>query len=159
MAGTAEIAIGRSSVDDAPHLARAVMSVDTRGEGFCDITREIAGWLGGIGAGEGMVHAFCRHTSASLTIQENADPDVIHDLVAALHRLAPQGVPYRHAIEGPDDMPAHIRTMLTVSGLSIPVAEGRMLLGTWQGVYLIEHRSRPHHREIVLSFVGQLARG
>jgi secondary thiamine-phosphate synthase enzyme len=97
---------------------------------------------------------FCRHTSASLTIQENADPDVRTDLMTALDRLAPRDVPYVHGIEGPDDMPAHIRTMLTDAVLTIPVVDGRLALGTWQGIYLIEHRDRPHRREIVLHLVG-----
>jgi secondary thiamine-phosphate synthase enzyme len=101
-----------------------------------------------------MLFAFCRHTSASLTVQENADPDVLHDLGTALDRLAPRNAGYRHTVEGPDDMPAHIRTMLTATDLTIPVGRGRMLLGTWQAVYLVEHRDRPHTREIALTFIG-----
>jgi secondary thiamine-phosphate synthase enzyme len=95
-----------------------------------------------------------RHTSASLTIQENADPDVLGDLADTLDRLAPRGTRYAHAIEGPDDMPAHIRSMLTATSLGVPVAAGRMVLGTWQALYLIEHRDAPHTREVVLHFLG-----
>jgi secondary thiamine-phosphate synthase enzyme len=97
---------------------------------------------------------FTRHTSASLTIQENADPSVLDDLLTALDRLAPQDGGWTHDTEGPDDMPAHIRTMLTSSSLQIPVAQGKLMLGTWQAIYLIEHRARPHRREIVAQFMG-----
>jgi secondary thiamine-phosphate synthase enzyme len=97
---------------------------------------------------------YCRHTSASLTIQENADPDVQRDLMAALDRLAPRDAGYVHTVEGPDDMPSHIRAMLTGVSLSIPVLDGRLDLGTWQGLYLIEHRDAPHRREIVLHVIG-----
>ena len=106
------------------------------------------------GAGDGVLLAFLRHTSASLTIQENADPDVRRDLMTALQRLAPEDAGWVHDTEGPDDMPAHVKAMLTGISLHVPVAEGRMLLGTWQGLYLVEHRRRPHAREIVLQFVG-----
>ncbi len=101
-----------------------------------------------------LVTLFCRHTSASLTIQENADPDVQTDLMTALDGFAPRGAPYVHGAEGPDDMPAHIRTLVTDSALNIPLVEGRLALGTWQGIYLIEHRDRPHRREIVVSVIG-----
>ncbi|HKH97229.1 MAG TPA: secondary thiamine-phosphate synthase enzyme YjbQ, partial [Beijerinckiaceae bacterium] len=101
-----------------------------------------------------LLTVLCRHTSASLTIQENADPDVRTDLMTALDRLAPRDAPYVHGIEGPDDMPAHIRTMLTGASVAVPVLDGRPALGTWQGVYLIEHRDRPHRREILLHLVG-----
>ena len=114
-----------------------------------------ARWLGDIGAGEGLLTLFIRHTSASLTIQENADPDVLRDLLDALERLAPRAAGYRHASEGPDDMPGHIASMLTATSLSVPVAAGRMLLGTWQALYLIEHRDAPHRREVVLHYIGE----
>lgn len=135
--------------------AGATLTVATPGEGFTDITREVAAFLSEAGAGFGMAYLFCRHTSASLTIQENADPDVRTDLLTALDRLAPQGRHWVHDLEGPDDMPAHVRTVLTDTHLAIPVRDGRLALGTWQGVYLIEHRAKPHHREIVLGFSGQ----
>ena len=100
------------------------------------------------------VTLYLRHTSASLTIQENADPDVLGDLTTALRRLAPADAGWRHTTEGPDDMPVHIKTMLTATSLQIPVTRGDLMLGTWQAVYLIEHRARPHKREIVMQFVG-----
>jgi secondary thiamine-phosphate synthase enzyme len=131
------------------------LTIDTRGRGFTDITADVAGWLGSIGAGEGLLTLFIRHTSASLTIQENADPDVLRDLLDALERFAPRNAGYRHDIEGPDDMPAHITSMLTSTSLSVPVSASRMLLGTWQALYLIEHRDAPHSREVVLHYVGE----
>jgi secondary thiamine-phosphate synthase enzyme len=134
--------------------AGATLTVNTPGQGFTDITRAVAGFLAQAGIAEGLVTVFCRHTSASLTIQENADPDVQTDLLTALDGLAPRHEAYVHGAEGPDDMPAHIRTMVTDSGLSVPVVGGRLALGTWQGLYLIEHRDRPHRREIVLHAVG-----
>lgn len=134
--------------------ARHMLEIATNGPGFTEVTRDLTDWIASIGAREGVVTAFVMHTSASLTIQENADPDVLHDLGDALERVAPYGHPYRHGIEGPDDMPAHIKSMVTSTSLNIPVAEGRPLLGTWQGVYLIEHRARPHRRRIALHFIG-----
>ncbi|TNC15020.1 YjbQ family protein [Methylobacterium terricola] len=128
--------------------------VETRGPGFTEITREAAAFVREAGLHHGLLTLFCRHTSASLTIQENADPDVRTDLMTALDRLAPRDEPYVHGIEGPDDMPAHIRTLLTDAAMTIPLVEGRLALGTWQGIYLIEHRDRPHRREIVLHLVG-----
>jgi secondary thiamine-phosphate synthase enzyme len=107
-----------------------------------------------IRAADGLLTLFIRHTSASLTIQENADPDVLRDLADALDRFAPRKHPYRHDMEGPDDMPAHIRSMLTAASLSIPVVCGRLVLGTWQAIYLVEHRDAPHTREIALHYVG-----
>ena len=130
------------------------LTFETRGRGFTDITREVMGWLGSIAATEGLATLFIRHTSASLTIQENADPSVLDDLMTALGRLAPEGAGWRHDTEGPDDMPAHIRTMLTATSLHVPVLNGELALGTWQAIYLIEHRARPHRREIVLQFAG-----
>lgn len=130
------------------------LGIQTRGRGLTDMTREIAAVLASEGAGDGLLTVIIRHTSASLTIQENADPDVRTDLVAAFDRLAPETAPYVHTIEGPDDMPAHVKTALTDTSLSVPVERGRMVLGTWQGIYLFEHRSHPHRREVVLHFLG-----
>jgi secondary thiamine-phosphate synthase enzyme len=138
------------------HQAHDRIRVETGGPGFTDLTARVAGWLASIGAGDGLLTLFLRHTSASLTIQENADPDVLRDLLDALERAAPRSGRYRHATEGPDDMPAHIKTMLTSASLGVPVLGGRALLGTWQAIYLIEHRDRPHAREVLLHFVGTL---
>ncbi len=121
-----------------------------------EITREIARWVGDQQIAMGLLTVFCRHTSASLLIQENADPDVRTDLEAFFERIAPEAPGlYVHKDEGPDDMPAHLRTALTQVQLSIPVSQARMTLGTWQGVYLFEHRRRPHRREIVLHLIGE----
>ena len=133
------------------------MTVQTRGAGFTDITADLAKFLREAGAGEGAVTAFIRHTSASLTIQENADPSVLRDLTTVLNRLAPENAGWVHDTEGPDDMPAHVKTMLTATSLHIPGIDGEMELGAWQGIYLIEHRARPHRREIVLQFIGKTA--
>jgi secondary thiamine-phosphate synthase enzyme len=130
------------------------LSIETRGPGLVMITENVGGWLASIGAGDGLLTLFIRHTSASLLIQENADPDVHVDLIRALERLAPKDIPYVHDIEGPDDMPAHIKSALTTTSLSIPVQAGRMLLGTWQGIYVAEHRDRPHRREVVAHYLG-----
>jgi secondary thiamine-phosphate synthase enzyme len=132
------------------------LTVSTRGKGLYEITREIAQWLAALGAAAGLVTVFVQHTSASLLIQENADPDVKADLNAFFSRLAPEDNRlYEHTIEGPDDMPAHIRAALTATQLSIPVENGRMSLGTWQGVYLFEHRTSPHRRTVLLQFLGE----
>ncbi len=138
----------------ASKIVSASLAVETRGTGFIDITREAAKFLRSAGAHEGVLTLFIRHTSASLTIQENADPSVLVDLTTALKRLAPENAGWVHDTEGPDDMPAHIKTMLTATSLQIPVLDGEMALGTWQGIYVIEHRARPHRREIVLQFIG-----
>jgi secondary thiamine-phosphate synthase enzyme len=130
------------------------MSVQTPGTGFTDLTAEVARFLNDTGAKEGAATLFVRHTSASLTIQENADPSVLDDLTTALSRVAPENGGWTHDSEGPDDMPAHIKTMLTATSLQIPVVNGKLALGTWQAIYLIEHRSSPHRREIVLQFIG-----
>ena len=135
-------------------IARASLHIDTPGAGIVEFTRDAADFLTKANAGEGVLLAFLRHTSASLTIQENADPDVRRDLMTALARLAPEDAGWVHDTEGPDDMPAHVKAMLTGISLHVPVAEGRMMLGTWQGLYLVEHRRRPHGREIVLQFAG-----
>lgn len=134
--------------------AHGLLTVETHGQGFTDITAEAAGFLAEAGARSGLLTLLCRHTSASLTIQENADPDVQLDLLTALDRLAPRDFRWMHHLEGPDDMPAHVRTLLTDSSLNVPVLDGRMRLGTWQGIYLVEHRDRPHRREIALLFTG-----
>lgn len=139
--------------------ASHALAVPTRGKGFVELTRALSGWLDSIGADAGLLTVFISHTSASLTIQENADPNVRRDLLDALEILAPEDRNYTHAEEGPDDMPSHIKAMLTAVSLSIPVQDGRMTLGTWQGVYLIEHRNVPHHRNVALSYIGEVARG
>jgi len=138
-------------------IASAELTVQTRGEGFVNITREVARFVGESGGRDGVLLIFLRHTSASLTIQENADPDVLTDLATALRNLAPEEADWIHSAEGPDDMPAHVKGMLTGVSLHIPVRSGAMALGTWQGIYLIEHRSRPHRRDVVLQFVGSKA--
>jgi secondary thiamine-phosphate synthase enzyme len=138
------------------HQAHRRIRVETGGPGFTDLTARVAEWLASVGAGDGLLTLFLRHTSASLTIQENADPDVLRDLMDALERAAPRSGRYRHDTEGPDDMPAHIKTMLTAASLGVPVLGGRAQLGTWQAIYLIEHRDQPHTREILLHFVGTL---
>jgi secondary thiamine-phosphate synthase enzyme len=135
-------------------IATADLAVDTRGEGFTEITREVAGFVEQSGGRDGALFAYLRHTSASLTIQENADPDVQTDLTTALRMLAPHDGPWIHTTEGPDDMPAHVKGMLTGVSLHIPVRAGVLGLGIWQGIYLVEHRATPHRREIVLQFVG-----
>lgn len=135
-------------------VASAELSVDTPGEGFTEITREAAAFIAGAKAQDGALFLYLRHTSASLVIQENADPDVQRDLVTALRRIAPDDAGWIHTVEGPDDMPAHVKAMLTGVSLHIPVTGGRMALGTWQGIYLVEHRTRPHRRTILLQFVG-----
>lgn len=134
--------------------ASARLTIATAGQGFTDFTDAVAAFVRDSGLRDGLVTVFCRHTSASLTIQENADPDVQTDLMTALDGLAPRNAGYVHGAEGPDDMPAHIRTLVTDSALSIPLVDGRLALGTWQGIYLIEHRDRPHRREIVLNVIG-----
>jgi secondary thiamine-phosphate synthase enzyme len=130
--------------------------VQTRRRGLLEVTREVAAWVAGQGISTGLLTAFCRHTSASLLIQENADPDVRRDIEAFFERIAPEERGrYVHEDEGPDDMPAHLRTVLTDVQLSIPVSGGSLTLGTWQGIYLFEHRRAPHRREIVLHLIGE----
>ena len=136
-------------------LAAATLSVETDGEGFYEITCEVQQFARDTGAEQGIVLLYLRHTSASLVIQENADRDVRTDLRTALARLAPLDAGWIHETEGPDDMPAHVKTMLTGISLHIPVTKGVLALGTWQGIYLVEHRARPHPREIVLHFIGR----
>lgn len=138
----------------ATAIVSSLLTVQTRGVGFTDLTTEVATFVRNAGAREGAVTLFVRHTSASLTIQENADPSVLTDLTTVLNRLAPEAANWTHDSEGPDDMPAHVKTMLTATSLQIPVLQGRLALGTWQAIYLIEHRRRPHAREIVLQYIG-----
>jgi secondary thiamine-phosphate synthase enzyme len=135
-------------------IARAALAVPTSGEGFFEITREVARFLENIKARDGAVLLYLRHTSASLVIQENADPEVQTDLVTALARIAPADAGWVHEVEGPDDMPAHIKSMLNGVCLHVPVVAGKMALGTWQGIYVAEHRARPHRREVTLQFLG-----
>lgn len=134
---------------------RHSLVVRTPGRGLVDITRRLTDWIGPLGAGDGLLTLFLRHTSASLVVQENADPDVRGDLERFFARLVPDGDPlFRHRAEGPDDMPAHVRAALTAVNLSIPLVDGRLALGTWQGVYLWEHRHAPHTREIALHLIA-----
>ncbi|AMB46390.1 secondary thiamine-phosphate synthase enzyme YjbQ [Methylobacterium sp. AMS5] len=158
------------STAEVTRQASARVTVATPGPGFTDVTEAVAGFVAESGLRSGLVSVFCRHTSASLTIQENADPDVRVDLMTALDGLAPRHGQYVHGMEGPnrlqshrryvhsaegpDDMPGHIRTMLTDSSLSIPINSGQLGLGQWQGIYLIEHRDRPHLREIIITAIG-----
>lgn len=134
--------------------ASSIITIATPGRGFTEITGEVAAWLESTGIGEGIVNLLCRHTSASLLIQENAARAVREDLARWLERLAPEGGHYAHDDEGPDDMPAHLRATLTGVTMAIPVAQGRMLLGTWQGIYLAEHRRAPHRRQVALHALG-----
>lgn len=133
------------------------LTVATRGKGFTEITSALARWLESIAGENGLLTVFACHTSASLTIQENADPNVRLDLLDALDGFAPEHRNYAHDEEGRDDMPSHIKAMITSVSLGIPVKDGRMVLGTWQGVYLIEHRTNPHQRSVALSFIGHSA--
>lgn len=131
------------------------LTVATPGGGLHDFTAAVAAFVRESGVRDGLLTLFLRHTSASLVIQENADPDVLADLQDFFRRIAPEDGRYRHDAEGPDDMPAHIRAALTQSQLAIPVAGGRMMLGTWQGIYLFEHRARPHRREVAAHIIGE----
>ncbi len=132
------------------------IEVPTRGKGLYEITGELGRWVAGLGINDGLLTVFVQHTSASLTIQENADPDVIHDLNQFFNRLVEEDNRlYRHTVEGPDDMPAHIRAVLTLAQLSVPVEDGHMALGAWQGIYLFEHRAAPHQRRIKLHLIGE----
>lgn len=138
------------------HQKQTTLTLQTRGQGLYEFTREAEKFVSGCAMTSGLLHVFCRHTSASLVIQENADPDVQRDLLAFFKRLVPDGDPlFIHTCEGPDDMPAHVKAALTQTALTIPVAGGRTMLGTWQGIYLFEHRTSPHSRQIVLHAVGE----
>jgi secondary thiamine-phosphate synthase enzyme len=143
----------RGSVS-APTIVTATLAVETSGEGFFEITAAVARFLEEVDAKDGVILLFMRHTSASLVVQENADPDVRTDLVTALRRLAPADAGWVHKVEGPDDMPAHVKAMVNGISLHVPVMAGKLALGTWQGIYIAEHRTRPHRREVILQFIG-----
>jgi secondary thiamine-phosphate synthase enzyme len=135
---------------------QAEITVPTRGAGLVEITREARRFVTSAGLTTGILTVYCRHTSASLLIQENADPDVLRDFEAFFRRLVPDGDPlFIHTVEGPDDMPAHVKTALTQTSIGIPIMGGELALGTWQGVFLFEHRGRPHDRRIVLHAIGE----
>jgi secondary thiamine-phosphate synthase enzyme len=144
------------SVVRADTVATATLTIETTGRGFTEITQEAKRFIAESRARDGTFFAYLRHTSASLVIQENADPDVQTDLLTALDRAAPEDAGWVHDVEGPDDMPAHVKTMLTGVSLNVPVIARKLALGTWQGIYLVEHRTRPHRREVVLQFVGSV---
>jgi secondary thiamine-phosphate synthase enzyme len=148
-------AIHTATVDT---VATGRLSVETPGEGFFEITADVTRFLEEIGARDGAVLIYLTHTSASLTIQENADPDVRTDLVTALRRIAPADAGWVHQVEGPDDMPAHIKSMVNGVSFQVPVSGGVLGLGTWQGIYVAEHRASPHRREVVLQFTGSCAK-
>jgi secondary thiamine-phosphate synthase enzyme len=152
LSSLSSIQVGR-----ADSIARAILTVETNGEGFFEITREVGRFLEKIGARDGVLLLFLRHTSASLVIEENADPDVRVDLVTALDRIAPANAGWVHDTEGPDDMPAHVKSMINGVTLHVPVAGGKLGLGTWQGIYVAEHREAPHRREVTLQFLGTCA--
>ncbi|MCK5295604.1 MAG: secondary thiamine-phosphate synthase enzyme YjbQ [Alphaproteobacteria bacterium] len=136
--------------------AQEIILINTQEQGFQDITQKIDDWIKNTKISTGLLTVFLMHTSASLTIQENADPDVMFDFQAFLKRTVPEDLSlYKHTMEGIDDMPAHIRTSLTDISLSIPVSSGRMTLGTWQGLYLCEHRARGHSRHLSLHLIGE----
>lgn len=138
----------------ATAIVSSLLTVQTSGRGFTDLTSEVAKFVAEAHARDGALTLFIRHTSASLTIQENADPSVLADLTTALSRLAPENAGWTHDTEGPDDMPSHVKTMLTQTSLHVPVLNAKLALGTWQAIYLVEHRERPHRREIVAQFTG-----
>lgn len=141
-------------------LVQKSFSVATRGRGTYDVTEQIQAVVANSGVRAGLCHVFIHHTSASLMLCENADPTVRRDLETFLSRLVPDGDPdFQHTSEGPDDMPAHIRTVLTQSGLQIPVTQGRCALGTWQGIYVWEHRFQANHRRLTVTVLGELAAG
>ncbi len=138
------------------HQIQKEITVSTAGQGLYEITRDVRAFADASGIAIGQLTAYCRHTSASLTIQENADPDVQRDLLAFFRRLVPEGDPlYVHTIEGPDDMPAHVKSALTQTSITIPIARGQLVLGTWQGLFLFEHRVAPHARKVVLHAFGE----
>jgi secondary thiamine-phosphate synthase enzyme len=159
MAASPSISRSVPSVVSASSIVSSLLTVQPPGRGFVDLTADIAQFVDEAGAVDGQVTVFIRHTSASLTIQENADPTVLQDLTTALDRFAPENAGWSHDTEGPDDMPAHVKTMLTAISLQIPVIRSRLMLGTWQAIYLIEHRRRAHRREVVVQFVGKTSQG
>ncbi|PQA87813.1 secondary thiamine-phosphate synthase enzyme YjbQ [Hyphococcus luteus] len=133
-----------------------ILQIDTPGRAAVDVTAKIADVAAASNAPGGLAHLFIQHTSASLTVQENADPDVMADLLDWLDRTAPENGPYRHRAEGPDDMPAHLKSAMTATSLFVPFENGRLLLGTWQGIYLLEHRRAPHRRRIAVTLAPEL---
>jgi secondary thiamine-phosphate synthase enzyme len=133
----------------------STVTINGRGPGLNDFTDAVAKIVRDSGIRDGLLTCFIRHTSASLVIQENADPDVLRDLKDFFERVVPRDAPYRHDTEGPDDMPSHIKAALTQTSLPIPVQGGRLALGTWQGLYLFEHRDAPHRREVLLHLIGE----
>jgi secondary thiamine-phosphate synthase enzyme len=136
--------------------AHGDLAVSTRGKGLVNITQEVRRWVTQQAIASGLLTVFIRHTSASLTVQENADPDVLRDMTEFFERLVPENAPwFRHTTEGSDDMPAHIRTTLTSASLSIPVRGGVPALGTWQAIFLFEHRAVPHRRQVLLHLIGE----
>ena len=138
-----------------PSQSTYKLTVATRGRGFYECTSEVAGWVASLEPrGAGLLTAFIQHTSASLTINENADPDVPVDLEMSVNKIVPESFPYVHTLEGPDDMPAHVKAALLGSSVSVPVRDGRLLLGTWQGIYLCEHRNRGGSRRLVVTLQG-----
>jgi secondary thiamine-phosphate synthase enzyme len=155
MTSSKSISRNALSAVSASSVVSSLLTVQTLGRGFVDLTAEVAEFVQEANAVEGQLTLFIRHTSASLTIQENADPTVLRDLTAALDRLAPEDFGWSHDTEGPDDMPAHVKTMLSATSLQVPVMKGKLMLGVWQAIYLIEHRRRPHAREVVIQFVGK----
>jgi secondary thiamine-phosphate synthase enzyme len=137
-------------------LIQASVTVPTSGRGTYEITETVSRQVADAGISSGLCHLFLQHTSASLLVCENADPQVRRDLEAFLSRLAPDGDPlFRHTLEGPDDMPAHVRAILTQTALAIPILDGRLGLGTWQGIYLYEHRQQGHHRQVIVTLIGE----
>lgn len=134
---------------------QTILAFETHGTGLYEITGSIADWLDNASVQTGLLTAFCQHTSAGLLITENASPAVHRDIVRWLSKIAPEGDGYEHSDEGPDDMPAHLKTLLTGNSLTVPVSGGHMLLGTWQGIFLAEHRRRPHRRKVVLHLSGE----
>ena len=159
MTSSKSISRNALSAVSASSVVSSLLTVQTPGRGFVDLTAEVAEFVQEANAVEGQLTLFIRHTSASLTIQENADPTVLRDLTAALDRLAPEDFGWSHDTEGPDDMPAHVKTMLSATSLQVPVMKGKLMLGVWQAIYLIEHRRRPHAREVVIQFVGKTGPG
>ncbi|WP_338720170.1 secondary thiamine-phosphate synthase enzyme YjbQ [Devosia sp. XK-2] len=131
-------------------------TIETRGQGLYEVSRQLRGFVSATGIETGLATAYVRHTSCSLLIQENADPDVQTDMMGFFARLVPEGMDWLiHTMEGPDDMPAHIKAALTQTSIGIPVSGGQPVLGTWQGLYLFEHRRRPHRRELVFHIIGE----
>ena len=131
------------------------LTIATRGKGLVEFTRPVLAWVAEQGIDTGLLTIWCAHTSASLAVTENASPEVLDDIRDSFERMVPESLPYAHDLEGPDDMPSHIRSILTGPQLTIPVENGRPVLGTWQGLFLFEHRSRPHRREVVLHLLGE----